>query len=315
MARTRTTLSVSEIMQNTNSSTDLGNFDDWDRVLAAKVSHDHFDWIVDQIMRDGFTMPIVLHGDRWGNGGWTLGNGHHRMCAAILLGLDTIPVVITDSPWDWVEDSHDGSEELPAPSFDYWEMISGDLAVKGLYGDCDGQAWRAQFANGESDRLTTCAECGDCATCCGGHDAEVCHECEELIEYGRGHSAHLALCREIDYRLITCQARNTGDWAHGCHYAIHACPALRAEWHAEALAEHIARGYLPGGVWHPAGVLSEAYEAHAMWLRDEPMRKARARYEANLHRLRAAVRSYASDAELIGHAQNVADAWQEYANL
>lgn len=62
--------------------------------------------IIDSIIDNGFTSPIelqIINDGMYGDGDvYSQGNGHHRLVAAILLGIDVIPVMVRNakSAWD-----------------------------------------------------------------------------------------------------------------------------------------------------------------------------------------------------------------------
>lgn len=63
----------------------------WELLLSEKRSDDHYDDVVDTISTDGFTKELTA----WPNGGeLVFGDGHHRLAAAIDLGMSTVPVRI-----------------------------------------------------------------------------------------------------------------------------------------------------------------------------------------------------------------------------
>lgn len=280
MGRTYTEMSVATILAEANGSTDIAGEVDWYKILANKVSHDHFDWLVAKIADEGFTIPVVLLRS---SDGYILSNGHHRICAAILLGLETIPVVITDNMWDWVEDSHDGNMEIGASTWDVFNALSapGELLYEARdEADMYADAWRAQYVSDEDSDHDGCENCGGCASCCGGLCRnEECDECKHIVQNG-DIEGHAIACAARDYEVLYCFecARN--------HFRCNACDDMRARWHADAIADHIVRGGLPAGAWHPAGVLADAYAEHADWLADEPLRIARAAYENEMEAFR-----------------------------
>lgn len=89
---------VSEIIQNVKSSADFGELedvDDWYNMLKDKLSDNQVPELIRRIQRDGFTVPIYVNKsgnpyDDYFEDGWYLGNGHHRLCVAILLGLNEV---------------------------------------------------------------------------------------------------------------------------------------------------------------------------------------------------------------------------------
>lgn len=321
MNSTITMVSIPWILRNATASLDItardedGNLD-WFAILAGKVSHAHFDKLADDIMAEGFTLPIVLVEN--GDDRYTIGNGHHRLSAAILLGLDEIPVILeADGDYWRMKDSHDGEWDCGDRSYEYWELMRQNFPI-GYGGDTDNEEHRAQFAGydnsySEYNQAAQCERCDEyvgCATCHVCTPAR-CGECE----YDEGE----CICETVtpqamaddDYAYIFCQDCN------GYGYRINhaACGLERA--HAEALvvaAERRANGLdLAPGQWHPAYILEDAYGQQEEWLRDEPVRRARRDWETAVKRLRNACEDGVSDTLVSILAGNVSmrwDAWQ-----
>ncbi len=86
---------VSEIIANATHSVDFGAAPDdpdhkalwWERIIRSKSSDTGFGALVNAILNNGFdpNSPIGWYG------GYEITEGHHRLVAAILLGLDEIP--------------------------------------------------------------------------------------------------------------------------------------------------------------------------------------------------------------------------------
>lgn len=92
-------VSVEWILQNSEGSVDAVTDEDGNvdyLIMAQRKGSDYgFTNLVSTIMERGFRVPIVLclnYGER----NVVHGNGHHRMVAALLLALDTIPVYWSD---------------------------------------------------------------------------------------------------------------------------------------------------------------------------------------------------------------------------
>lgn len=104
---------VARVMQTLKYSVDCGDLDNpraWARLLRSKASDVGMPLLIDLISEVGIIDPIeiLMHG--WAHHSDsprvpTLGNGHHRLVAAILLGMDTIPVALTDDLFDYQSDS------------------------------------------------------------------------------------------------------------------------------------------------------------------------------------------------------------------
>lgn len=86
---------VSFILRNARGSVDWGEaWDDgtawWEIGIKGKASDTGFGHLIDSILSEGWQ-----EGSAIGFDGETITEGHHRLVAAILLGLDTVLV----SPW------------------------------------------------------------------------------------------------------------------------------------------------------------------------------------------------------------------------
>lgn len=73
---------------------DLESPDKWLGMISYKAGDLHFGPLVEDIEQCGIEDPICITEDE--DGWWKLGNGHHRLVAALLLGLDDILVDTTD---------------------------------------------------------------------------------------------------------------------------------------------------------------------------------------------------------------------------
>lgn len=106
---------------------DLSSFEGWREMFAHKCSDTGFGHLVDSMMERGF-MPEGCIGFNQGQ----ITEGHHRLCAAILLGLDDVYVSRSGGnvrqpkkfPGDWpmnLVDAHDheydGVEPYPLPVY------------------------------------------------------------------------------------------------------------------------------------------------------------------------------------------------------
>lgn len=83
---------IAEILEG--SSCDLGDFGlgDWDILLADKRNDEDYPLIRASIERWGFIRPLTAYYDE--SGALAFGDGHHRLAAAIDLGLTSVPVRI-----------------------------------------------------------------------------------------------------------------------------------------------------------------------------------------------------------------------------
>jgi len=88
---------ISRILAEVKESCDVGDLDEpeeWFAMMANKARDNSFGQLLQAIQKDGFLDPIHIRyeTDYLGKSHAYLGNGHHRLTAAILLGLDEIPV-------------------------------------------------------------------------------------------------------------------------------------------------------------------------------------------------------------------------------
>lgn len=278
---------VAHILQNVNRSLDVdmyGEFD-WFKVLANKVSHAHFDALTDTILGEGFTLPIVLVGNDVD--GYCVGNGHHRLCVAILTGISAIPVIVDDEGDYWAfEDSHDGEWNPGERSFEYWGMLEDNIP-DGYWGDGGNEVHRGQFGN----RPT------------GGDDdySNDCDYCDIPDNGNVAYEDHRLGCPEREYELVYCVHCGYS------HYRYNACEWMLADIWQEAIAEHRARGFLPNGMWHPAYILTSAYDENVRRERAALVESARADWIRAINDVRAAVERGAGEWAMVGYIE-IADA-------
>lgn len=63
----------------------------WDKWLRRKSRDTSFWPLVDTLLAEGFKIPVQIEIDEF-TGEWSMGDGHHRIAAAIMLVIDEIPV-------------------------------------------------------------------------------------------------------------------------------------------------------------------------------------------------------------------------------
>lgn len=102
---------ITDILQTVTESTDYVEFDGsssmWAFLISSKAGDLYTPVLAQKIIDEGFTDPICIY--RNSRGGYGLGNGHHRLTCAILLGLDEIPVLYTDTD-EYYPDASEGED-------------------------------------------------------------------------------------------------------------------------------------------------------------------------------------------------------------
>lgn len=144
---------VSELLGKIKNSVDLNSYGAdgarWSAILQAKASATHFDAIVRTLIAEGMRMPVVMwspNGDRDGTeDGWTIGNGHHRLTACLLLGMEYVPVVVSlTSDYMRCDDSSDddGSPIVRNGEREIWSVIRDRLPLSegNAQDECNGCA-------------------------------------------------------------------------------------------------------------------------------------------------------------------------------
>ena len=120
-------VSVEWILKNVNRSVDFGLLNaevyssTWADVVEYKGADLQMSSIIWNIMTFGFRVPIVLDLGKH-HSSITLGNGHHRLTAAILMVLDEIPVYWADN--DYMSVEYSDCHELIDPTDDEWHESS-----------------------------------------------------------------------------------------------------------------------------------------------------------------------------------------------
>lgn len=149
----------------------------WARVIETKAAASHFDAVLSTLIREGFRLPVVMW-DQHRSGEWIIGNGHHRITAAILLGIELIPVVVSyGADYMRADDSSD-DEDMPieAAGRTVWQAIRNDLPAQ--------VAKRDPYARTD----TGCAYCdggyGCAPGCCVDHGSQCAAKAAEMPATG-----------------------------------------------------------------------------------------------------------------------------------
>ena len=116
---------IEDILNSVTESSDFEEFDGtpsmWAYLMASKGGDEWTPDMIELIKENGITEPICIY--RTTLGAYGIGNGHHRLVCAILMGMDTVPVAYTDTD-EYYPNFSDGVElNKLYCDFDSSEMI------------------------------------------------------------------------------------------------------------------------------------------------------------------------------------------------
>ena len=106
-------VNLAKLLSFLDGSIDVEDYDNWlaaafvDKILDRQMSY-----LIDSILEEGMLCPLNIISNYWG---FTFGNGHHRLIAALLCGIEEIDVVVSERI-DWKHtEMHD--------DFDFEEIV------------------------------------------------------------------------------------------------------------------------------------------------------------------------------------------------
>ncbi len=141
--------SVEKILRTVTASADFDGwgteeFDGtpsmWAHVIASKGGDEQTPALAQKILDEGFTKPICIY--RTSTGAYGIGNGHHRLVCAILLGLDEIPVLYTDTS-EYYPNASDGpdivgtDEEFSDMIYELWSETYKTLSLAEFHAESE----------------------------------------------------------------------------------------------------------------------------------------------------------------------------------
>ena len=98
------TIDIVDLLRNLNGSCDVGNDIAWvERMFMEKVLDNEIGYLIESLLENGQTVPLNIIG--YGSG-FEMGNGHHRLCAMLLSGFDTVDVVVDGCMNFWNSEDH-----------------------------------------------------------------------------------------------------------------------------------------------------------------------------------------------------------------
>lgn len=93
-SRTPVRVNLAKLLTILDGSIDVEDYDNWlaaafvDKILDRQMSY-----LIDSILEEGMLCPLNIISNYWG---FTFGNGHHRLIAALLCGIEEIDVVVSE---------------------------------------------------------------------------------------------------------------------------------------------------------------------------------------------------------------------------
>lgn len=97
-------ISIVELINALDGSVDYYDENDWiESCFKYKTADKKFPGILASILEQGLTLP--LNAVRWDDA-VLMGNGHHRLVAALLCGIETITIVVSDEDCDIASTSY-----------------------------------------------------------------------------------------------------------------------------------------------------------------------------------------------------------------
>lgn len=157
-AQTITIVNLADLIRDLTWSLDVsgsrdiwGSDDQWfAKIVVDKWADSCMGYLIDSILNYGFTVPLnvirrvdMMCDDCFANSdedctcevAYGMGNGHHRLIAAALCGIEWIPVVVSSERCDWdrTTDENDDSyyygefvetAQTDALQDEYWESLN-----------------------------------------------------------------------------------------------------------------------------------------------------------------------------------------------
>ena len=88
------TIDIVDLLRNLDGSCDVGGDIGWiERMFMEKVLDNEIGYLIESLLENGQTVPLNIIG--YGSG-FEMGNGHHRLCAMLLSGFDTVDVLVDE---------------------------------------------------------------------------------------------------------------------------------------------------------------------------------------------------------------------------
>ena len=99
-------INIAELIKALDGSCDIGTHDEWlIDCFGDKATDDQFPALLASILENGLTLPLNVILNDYGE--VIMGNGHHRLVAALLCGIEDISIVVSENNCDWHSTSYE----------------------------------------------------------------------------------------------------------------------------------------------------------------------------------------------------------------
>ena len=99
-------INIAELIKALDGSCDCGTHDEWlIDCFSDKATDGHFPALLASILENGLTLPLNVI--RNNDDEVIMGNGHHRLVAALLCGIEDISIVVSENDCDWHSTSYE----------------------------------------------------------------------------------------------------------------------------------------------------------------------------------------------------------------
>lgn len=99
-------INIAELIKALDGSCDIGTHDEWlIDCFYDKATDDQFPALLASILENGLTLPLNVI--RNNDDEVIMGNGHHRLVAALLCGIEDISIVVSENNCDWHSTSYE----------------------------------------------------------------------------------------------------------------------------------------------------------------------------------------------------------------
>ena len=121
---------ISDLVKTLTGSCDYGAGGPWLMgIFNMKLADSAMGWLIDSVLENGLVTPLNVVRNR--NGKFEMGNGHHRLVAALLCGIEHIDVVVThDIDWNCSSDDDMEYEYDVYEAYEVWYSILWEIRAE-----------------------------------------------------------------------------------------------------------------------------------------------------------------------------------------